>query len=90
APLLSIFGGTITTYRKLAEHALPRLRRFHPEMGHAWTAGAPLPGGDMPGADFDGVLAALRERHPWLPIALALRFARAYGTEVERLLDGAL
>lgn len=88
APLLSIFGGKITTYRKLAEHALQRLQRFFPRMGPAWTDEAPLPGGDMPGADFDAFLAALRDRRPWLPEALARRYARAYGTEVERLLDG--
>ena len=48
APLLSVFGGKITTYRKLAEHALDKLRPFFPQMRAAWTAGAPLPGGDMP------------------------------------------
>jgi glycerol-3-phosphate dehydrogenase len=89
APLLSVFGGKITTYRRLAEHALDKLR---PAMGltaGAWTATAPLPGGDMPGADFDAFLLAVRRAHPWLRVDLARRYARAYGTRIERVLDGA-
>ncbi|MEF9927147.1 MAG: glycerol-3-phosphate dehydrogenase [Massilia sp.] len=96
-PLLSVFGGKITTYRKLAEEALdwlaPRLGRA---VSGAWTARAVLPGGDLFGAmpdrrgvlEFEGWVAALRQRHGWLPAPLALRYARAYGTRVARLLDG--
>ena len=54
-----------------------------------WTAGAPLPGGDMPGADFDRFLADFRRERPWLPPELARRLARAYGTRVARLLGAA-
>lgn len=79
-PMLSVFGGKITTYRKLAEHALEKLKPFFPQMKEAWTAGAPLPGGDMPGADFDRFLAGLRSSYPWLPEALAHHYARLYGT----------
>jgi glycerol-3-phosphate dehydrogenase len=89
APLLSVFGGKLTTYRKLAEHALAKLQ---PVMGFekgAWTAKAHLPGGDIPGADFAGFLAAFRARHPWLDEGLARRLARAYGTRAERVLNGA-
>jgi glycerol-3-phosphate dehydrogenase len=89
APFMSIFGGKITTYRKLAEHALEKLQPF---LGHArqtWTQGAVLPGGDLPGADFERFLADLEAARPWLPAALARRYARAYGTRVERLLAGA-
>jgi glycerol-3-phosphate dehydrogenase len=57
-PLLSVFGGKITTYRKLAEHALDKLKPFFPAMKEPWTASAPLPGGDMPDADFDVFLAS--------------------------------
>ena len=89
APLLSVFGGKITTYRKLAEHALEKLKPHFPKSGAAWTHAAPLPGGDVPGADFDGFLAGLRARWPWLPADLAQRYARAYGTRADRLLDGA-
>jgi glycerol-3-phosphate dehydrogenase len=89
APLLSVFGGKITTYRRLAEHALDKLR---PVMGFAagpWTGGASLPGGDMPDADFDAFLMGVRGARPWLPAELARRYARAYGTRLERILDGA-
>jgi glycerol-3-phosphate dehydrogenase len=88
-PLLSIFGGKITTFRKLAEQALERLRPHLPQMGPPWTAGAPLPGGDIPGADFAAFLARLRAELPWLPADLARRLARAYGTRVARVLGGA-
>ena len=86
APMLNIFGGKITTYRKLAEHAMRELARFFPQAGGAWTAGAALPGGDMADADFDAFLRALTARHPDLPPALLRRLARAYGTRVDALL----
>ncbi len=86
APLLSVFGGKITTYRRLAEEALALLALSLPQMKAAWTATAPLPGGDMPDANFDAFLAGFRRTAPWLPEALARRYARAYGTRVERLL----
>jgi glycerol-3-phosphate dehydrogenase len=89
APLLSVYGGKITTYRKLAEHALDKLQ---PRLGFScdtWTDRQPLPGGDMPAADFDRFLDDLRARRDWLPHALARRYARAYGTRVDRLLEGA-
>jgi glycerol-3-phosphate dehydrogenase len=89
APLLSIFGGKITTYRRLAEHAMDKLAPYFPHAGRAWTAGAHLPGGDMPDANFTRFLVGLKAARPWLPADLALRYARAYGTRVERLLDGA-
>jgi glycerol-3-phosphate dehydrogenase len=88
-PMLSVFGGKITTYRKLAEHALEKLAPYFPRAGKPWTARAPLPGGDMPGADFARFLAGLRQRRPWLPGALALHCARLYGTRSEALLGDA-
>ncbi|SMH36639.1 glycerol-3-phosphate dehydrogenase [Azospirillum agricola] len=89
APMLSIFGGKITTFRRLAEEATDKLLAALGRSGGSWTADFPLPGGDIAGADFAGFLATLRRRHPWLSEPLALRLARAYGTRVERLLDGA-
>ena len=89
APLLSVFGGKITTYRRLAEEALDLLAQSLSHMKNAWTANAPLPGGDIPNADFEGFLADFRRSAPWLPEALARRYARAYGTRVDRLLAGA-
>jgi len=88
-PMLSVFGGKITTYRKLAEHALEKLRPFFPAMQPAWTATAPLPGGDMPDADFDRFLAQLQTAKPWLPEGLAHHYARLYGTRTMDVLNGA-
>ena len=89
APMLSVFGGKITTYRKLAEHALQELTRFFPAAGPAWTADAPLPGGDIEDADFERYLGALLTRYAALPSPLLRRLARAYGTRVETLLGEA-
>ena len=92
-PLLSIYGGKITTYRKLAEHALAKLAFQLAAPGtrlrlKGWTGDAALPGGDMPDADFDAYLAGLRARNPWLPPDTAHHYARLYGTRAEALLDG--
>ena len=86
--LLSVFGGKITTYRRLAEHAMEKLAAVLP-CGPAWTGAAPLPGGDMPGADFDRFAAGFAAAHPFLPAALAHRLARAYGTCAAAVLGGA-
>jgi glycerol-3-phosphate dehydrogenase len=89
APLLSIYGGKLTTYRKLAEDVVDTLA---PRLGctaRAWTAGQPLPGGDMPRADFDAFVRDLTARYRDLPSNLLYRYARAYGTRVERILAGA-
>ncbi len=85
-PLLSVFGGKITTYRKLAEHALQKLKPTFPAMGPDWTSDASLPGGDMGPGGFDSYLKSLRARHHWLPPDLALHYARLYGTRSGRLL----
>ncbi len=89
APLLSVFGGKITTYRKLAEHALERLQKFLPAMRAPWTGAAPLPGGDMEGADFDRFLAEFRRAKSFLPEALAHHYARLYGTRAADVIGGA-
>ncbi len=89
APMLSIFGGKITTFRRLAEEATDKLLTALGRKGGSWTADFALPGGDIANADFTGFLADLRRRRPWLPDDLALRLARAYGTRVERLLGKA-
>ena len=89
APLLSVFGGKITTFRKLAEHALDRLAPFYPGLGQPWTAEATLPGGDIDDADFARWLTWLEAEYPWLPDGLALHYGRLYGTRAEGLLAGA-
>lgn len=85
-PILSAFGGKLTTYRKLAEHALEKLAPFFPDMAGPWTRDAPLPGGDIPDADFDRWLAGVMSRRPWLPSGLARHLGRAYGSEIDALL----
>lgn len=89
APLLSVFGGKITTYRRLAEEATALLQAPLGNRQPAWTADAPLPGGDIPGADMARFLGGLKQRHPWLPAALARRYGRTYGTRTQRLLGAA-
>lgn len=80
-PLLNVFGGKITTYRRLAEAALEKLRPFFPAMGPSWTAGAALPGGDFPVDGVPDLTARLRTRYPFLDERWALRLVRTYGTD---------
>ncbi|MBB3139937.1 glycerol-3-phosphate dehydrogenase [Halomonas organivorans] len=89
APLLSVFGGKITTYRKLAEHGLEKLASYFPDMGKTWNETAPLPGGDMPGADFEAFLKGLQRDYPWLEADTATRYARLYGTLARGILGDA-
>ncbi|MCK0127752.1 glycerol-3-phosphate dehydrogenase [Erythrobacter sp. F6033] len=84
-PLLSIFGGKITTYRKLAEHAIEKLGL----PGDAWTADKYLPGGDIPVEQFDAQLAKLQMEYDWFPAEGMRRLFRAYGTRVETLIGDA-
>ena len=86
APVLSIYGGKITTFRKLAEHALGKLQP-HLAMGPAWTREADLPGGEM--EDFAQFLWQQGERFGWVPPEMLLRLARAYGTRIDRVLGQA-
>ena len=87
APILSIFGGKLTTYRRLAEHALRRLGHLFPNAGGPWTAQAALPGGDRDPAE---LLSSLESEFPRLPDALLRRMSRAYGTRANRILAGAV
>ncbi len=91
APLLSVFGGKITTYRCLAEDALDRLTtRFGAwAKGAGWTATKPLPGGDFRPQDTAQVLAGLRRDYPFLTEAQAMRLLRHYGTESRQILGQA-
>ena len=81
APLLSVFGGKITTYRKLAEEALKKLSPYYPHMGKAWTATAPLPGGDFPVDGVSDLQASLQETYGFLSADWAMRLVRAYGRD---------
>ena len=96
APLLNVFGGKLTTYRKLAEEAVDRIAPLLANTVGAWTASACLPGGDLYGAapsnrsvlEFDAWTARFGQRYAWLAPTLTKRYARAYGTRAERLLVG--
>ena len=88
APLLNIFGGKITTYRKLAEAALAKLSPHLPGTA-PWTAGVPLPGGDFPVDGFDTLVTRLRDQYPFLSETWSTRLARLYGTEAFALLGAA-
>ncbi|MGC8119254.1 glycerol-3-phosphate dehydrogenase [Marinobacter sp. VGCF2001] len=85
-PLVSVFGGKITTYRKLAEAVTDRVSQYFPGAGRSWTRNATLPGGDF---DTQQQLATgLAADFPWLDDAVIQRFVRSYGTDSYRLLDG--
>jgi glycerol-3-phosphate dehydrogenase len=88
APLLSVFGGNITTYRRLAEKAVERLAAFVAIEHGGWTEQAVLPGGDFPNLDLEGYARRLSERFAALPSELSARLVPTYGTRTERLLDG--
>jgi glycerol-3-phosphate dehydrogenase len=87
-PLLSIYGGKLTTYRKLSETVVDMIAPVLGNAGSSWTATVPLPGGDVDAGDFERFLARMRAQFGWLEPALALRYARAYGTRMQRLLEG--
>ncbi|HLJ39048.1 MAG TPA: glycerol-3-phosphate dehydrogenase [Steroidobacteraceae bacterium] len=89
APLLSVFGGKITTYRRLAEDAVDTLAPLLGTRAPGWTARATLPGGDLPEGSFAVFLRTVERRYPWLPPRLQQRYAHAYGTRVERVLGSA-
>jgi glycerol-3-phosphate dehydrogenase len=89
APVLSVYGGKITTYRKLAEHALLQLAPFLPPMKPPWTERAILPGGDLPAGGTVAWLDELAARLPGLPVALLRGLARRHGTRALAVLGGA-
>ncbi|PZU85296.1 MAG: glycerol-3-phosphate dehydrogenase [Chelatococcus sp.] len=90
AALLSVFGGKITTYRRLAEAALAKLAPHAPWAAKPdWTLSAALPGGDFPVSGFEALVGEIATAHPWLARKTAARFVRAYGTKARGILAGA-
>lgn len=94
-PMLSVFGGKITTFRKLAEEAVDLIAKALGNHHGGWTHDACLPGGDLFGAEpqnrsvleFDAWVRTAQARYAWLPPLLVARYARAYGTRIHTLLD---
>jgi glycerol-3-phosphate dehydrogenase len=86
APLLSIFGGKITTYRKLAEHALAELAPFFARMKPAWTSGRKLPGGNLPRGGVSACLRELGSQYPKLPADYLRALYHRHGDRVPRVL----
>jgi glycerol-3-phosphate dehydrogenase len=89
APLLTVLGGKLTTYRRLAEAALEKLTSYFPWMGRPWTAGASLPGGAFGAAGFDGYIADLARERPKFDRQSLLRLARRHGTLTAAVLGDA-
>jgi glycerol-3-phosphate dehydrogenase len=89
APLLSIFGGKITTYRRLAENALEKLSSVFPHMGQPWTKSAPLPGGDFASEQLEAEITRIGRTIADLPRKHAERLFKNYGTRVMKFLEGA-
>jgi len=89
-PLLNVFGGKITTYRRLAEAALDKLAPYYGGLAPPWTARVTLPGGDFPVDGFEELTARLSNHYPFLGDRWAHRMARAYGTEAEKILGTAV
>jgi glycerol-3-phosphate dehydrogenase len=88
APLLTIYGGKITTHRKLAEAALARIGHFF-EAGPPWTAGSRLPGGEFAPDELSALVSETMVRWPFLSVAHAQRLVRSYGRRVELFLENA-
>ncbi|MEM8571303.1 MAG: glycerol-3-phosphate dehydrogenase [Pseudomonadota bacterium] len=89
APVLNVFGGKITTYRRLAESALEKIAPHFPGLADPWTAGMPLPGGDFPVDQVGRLIADLQTKYAFLGDRWAARLVRAYGTEATEMLGDA-
>jgi glycerol-3-phosphate dehydrogenase len=90
APALSVFGGKLTTHRRLAEQALERLLPYLPEAGPQWTAGSVLPGGEaLPKGGVAALAVVLGRQYPFLDAATAARLDQSYGSDARELLGDA-
>ncbi len=89
APVCHVFGGKITTYRKLAEAVFAEIAPQIPWTGGNWTSGVPLPGGEFAVTGFDALVSDLRRDYPFLDAAWARRLMRSYGTEARMMLGEA-
>jgi len=89
APLVSVFGGKLTTFRRLAERVMRKLAPFFASMGPEWTAQTALPGGSFPAGGVQALQFALQPRHPGIPAEWVRGLVRRHGTHASDLLAGA-
>jgi len=89
APILNIFGGKITTYRRLAENALSKISDYFDDVSGDWTAGVALPGGDFPVNGVDDLISELMAGYPFVDKRWATRMIKAYGTDARGILGEA-
>ena len=89
APLLNVFGGKLTTYRRLGEHALEKIAEAIGAKGAPWTARSALPGGDFPATGYETEVTKLKSRYPFLAERHVRRLVRLYGTKAAQLLGSA-
>ncbi|GAA6210122.1 glycerol-3-phosphate dehydrogenase [Cognatishimia sp. WU-CL00825] len=89
APILNVFGGKITTYRRLAESALDEIAKFFPNLPGKWTAGVPMPGGDFPVEGVADLIARVAAKYGFLEPGQAQRLVRIYGTDTFAVLGAA-
>jgi glycerol-3-phosphate dehydrogenase len=89
APMLSVFGGKITTFRRLSESVMDKIASFFPALGKPWTAQGSLPGGDFAHDDVDRRIAELQRTYSFLKPQNVARIFRAYGTNAEKMFGGA-
>ncbi len=89
APILNIFGGKITTYRRLAQSALAKISPYFDDVPGDWTAGVPLPGGDFPVDGVAALIDGVMRHYPFVDRTWATRLVKAYGTDVGHVLGDA-
>lgn len=88
-PMISVFGGKLTTYRAQAERVVDMAVDLIKVVADPWTADQPLIGGDFQGGDLTGFIKSQKALYPWLPEAMVKRYAQAYGTRMDAILEGA-
>ena len=87
APVVSVYGGKITTYRRVAEQVLRKLSPYLQTADTPWTHLVPLPGGTLPTGNLEAYITQLHTARPGLPVSLLRRWVRAYGTRTEQILS---
>jgi len=88
-PIISIFGGKITTYRALSERVVSMLKKYFPKMKKSWTADSILPGGDFYRNNFNQFFMRLKRQYQWIPIKMLRRYAESYGSIAPAILKDA-